>query len=55
MQTLKVKNGKYTNLQMLNMLDGGAAVYSAVFTMRDGYTEMRVLTVKNNKVLAWQS
>jgi hypothetical protein len=55
MQTLKVANGKYTQLQMRNILDCGACVYNALFIKNDGYTEKRVLTVKNNKVVAWQT
>ena len=55
MQNIKVKNGNYTQLQLVNTLACGAQVYNAVYTMRDGYTEKRVCTVKNNKVLAWQS
>jgi len=55
MQNIKVQNGKYTCLQLVNILDCGAQVYKALFIKNDGYTEKRVCTVKNNKVLAWQS
>ena len=50
MQKIKVKNGVYTNFKHLRN-----DTYSATFTMRDGYTEQRVCTVVNNKVLAWQT
>jgi hypothetical protein len=55
MQTIKVQNGVYKRLQMRNILDCGACVYNAIFIKNDGYTEKRVVTVKNNKVIAWQS
>ena len=55
MQNIKVANGVYKRLQLVNILDCGAQVYNAIFIKNDGYTEKRVLTVKNNKVLAWQS
>ena len=55
MQTIKTANGVYKRLQMRNILDCGACVYNAIFIKNDGYTERRVVTVKNNKVLAWQS
>ena len=56
MQNIKVQNGKYTNLQLINLTaDGSAQVYKALFIKNDGYTEKRICTVKNNKVLAWQS
>ena len=56
MQNIKVQNGKYTNLQLVNITaDGSAQVYKALFIKNDGYTEKRICTVKNNKVLAWQS
>jgi len=55
MQNIKVQNGKYTRLQLVNILSCGAQVYNALFIKNDGYTEKRVCTVKNKKVLAWQS
>ena len=55
MQNIKVANGTYKRLQLVNILDCGAQVYNAIFIKNDGYTEKRVVTVKNNKVLAWQS
>ena len=55
MQNIKVANGTYKRLQLVNVLTCGAQVYRALFIKNDGYTEKRVCTVKNNKVLAWQS
>ena len=56
LKTIKEKDGKYTRLQLLRLTaDGAAQVYRALYIKNDGYTENRVLTVKNNKVLAWQS
>ena len=55
MQTIKTQNGKYTRLQLVDILSCGAQVYNALYIKNDGYTEKRVCTVKNKKVLAWQS
>jgi len=56
LKTIKEKDGKYTRLQLVRLTaDGAAQVYRALYIKNDGYTENRVLTVKNNKVLAWQS
>jgi len=52
--TLKVKNGRYTQMRVIRILED-AVQYSALFILNDGYTEQRVCTVKNNTVVAWQS
>jgi hypothetical protein len=52
--TLKVKNGTYTNMQYVAST-GDCVTYYARFKLRDGYTEMRHVTVQNDKVIAWQS
>jgi len=54
LKTLKVKNGTYTNMQFVRT-ENNANTYNATFKMCNGYTEQRVIHVKNNKVLAWQS
>ena len=54
LKTLKVKNGRYSNMRVVQLL-ADAVVYYAKFTHKDGYTEQRVCTVKNNSVVAWQT
>ena len=54
LNTLKVKNGRYAQMRVVQVL-ADAVVYYAKFTHKDGYTEQRVCTVKNNSVVAWQS
>ena len=54
LNTLKVKNGRYTRMQVIRILDD-AVQYCAKYTHKDGYTEQRICTVKNNTVVAWQS
>ena len=54
MQKIRVANGTYTQLRFVNFNQHGD-VYRALFVMNDGYTERRVLTVKNGQVVAWQS
>lgn len=57
--TLKTKNGVYTNMQYVNKERDSAGrdcvTYLARYTLRDGYSEMRYVTVQNNKVVAWNT
>ena len=55
---LKVKNGTYTDMQYLyKQRDpaGDVIVYKALFTLRDGYREMRYVSVQNDTVVAWNT
>ena len=56
--TLKVKNGTYSDMQYLyKQRDpaGDVIVYKALFTLRDGYREMRYVSVQNDTVVAWNT
>ena len=56
--TLKVKNGVYTDMQYVNTQQdsaGDCVTYYALFTLRDGYKEMRYVTVQNDTVVAWNT
>lgn len=53
---LKVKDGVYTNMREVYRRGDNEVTYAARFTLKDGYSEQRVVVVKNNKkVIAWQS
>lgn len=56
MQNIKVKNGVYTQLRKAYDCNEGT-VYYATFTYNNAWNdiESRIVTVKNNKVVAWQS
>jgi len=56
--TLKVKNGVYTDMQYYNKqrdVEGDIVTYIAKFILFDGYTEMRFVSVQNDKVVAWNT
>lgn len=56
--TLRVKNGVYSDMQYLykqHESAGDVVVYKALFKMRDGYREMRYVSVQNDTVVAWNT
>jgi len=56
--TLKVKNGVYTDMQYYNKqrdVKGDIVTYIAKFILFDGYSEMRFVSVQNDKVVAWNT
>ena len=58
LKTLRVQNGIYVDMQYYNKqrdVAGDIVTYIAKFILFDGYTEMRFVSVQNDKVVAWNT
>ena len=51
---IRADKGVYTLLKTLKQ-EGSVETCVARFTLKDGYTERRLVEVNNGKIIAWQS
>jgi len=58
LKTLRVQNGVYVDMQYYNKqrdVEGDIVTYIAKFILFDGHSEMRFVSVQNDKVVAWNT
>jgi len=58
LKTLRVQNGIYVDMQYYNKqrdVEGDIVTYIAKFILFDGHSEMRFVSVQNDKVVAWNT